>query len=201
MSFVEPQRVRRWLVSTAWCLALVLSTLATAAPTLAVPGMNRPAGRDAASGAPGWNPNRPPFRVAGIVVGPNMKLVQVIVPDASGRGGRAVTLKEGATLEGFLIKKIEKRQIYVEKGGSEIRLGLGNPHPLQEPPEPEEKGQIAHRATAPGGTASHSPADALKPPRREPAEAGPAGAGGPPEPPPETGHEGEVDAPPEANGG
>jgi hypothetical protein len=188
----RPQRARSWLVGAGLRLAVALSMLAAAAPIPAAPGSASLGARRAASATPYLNTGQPSFRVAGIIVGPHTKLVQVIVPDASGRGGRALTLKEGAIVEGFLIKKIERRQIYVEKDGSEIRLGLGNPRPLQEPPALEEKGR-AHGATAPGGTASRSPAEAS---HREP-----AGAGRPPEPPPHAGDAGVTGAPRQANGG
>jgi type II secretory pathway component PulC len=149
------------LLAAGSLVALLHPALGGAQPTPA-PGPNRATAHDASTAAAqGSNSAEPPFRVAGIVVGPHAKRVQLIVQEASGRGGRAVTLKEGASLEGFVIREIEQRQIRVEKDGREYRLGLSNPHPLQEPPplpSPAQAAKAPKPATsAPPGTASEAP--------------------------------------------
>jgi type II secretory pathway component PulC len=118
-------------LAVALVLSVACSRALAGAPSRAAAGV---AGHHIVPGSPRWNADEPPFRIAGIIVAPNARLVQIIILDATGRGGKALTLKEGSTLEGYRIKHIDQKQVLLEKDGKEIRASLGNPKPLQEPP-------------------------------------------------------------------
>lgn len=123
---------RRATVLAALLAVALPSSAQTEESSLVLPGDTSPEGAEVTQAPPsrGQAPANVPFRIAGIVVGPAAKRAQVVILDPSGRPTKVRTVREGSTVEGYVIAAIEAKYVDVERDGIVFTLTIDNPSPI-----------------------------------------------------------------------
>lgn len=80
----------------------------------------------------------PPFFIKGTVLSPGSRLAHVAVLDDAQREKLVQQVREGETLEGYRLARIENHRVYFERAGVVFFLPVGGSKSAAEPPVPAE---------------------------------------------------------------
>lgn len=80
----------------------------------------------------------PPFFIKGTVISPQSRLAHVAVLDDTRREKQTFEVREGESLEGYRLARIENHRVYFERDGAMFLLPVGGSTPVSEPPPPAD---------------------------------------------------------------
>lgn len=80
----------------------------------------------------------PPFFIKGTVLSPDSRLAHVAVLDDAQRERQVHQVREGETLEGYRLARIDNHRVYFERDGVVFLLPVGGSKPTTEPPMPAD---------------------------------------------------------------
>jgi len=80
----------------------------------------------------------PPFFVKGTVLSPDSRLAHVAVLDDAQREKQSYQVREGETLEGYRLARIDNHRVYFERDDVVFLLPVGGSKPATEPPVPAD---------------------------------------------------------------
>jgi type II secretory pathway component PulC len=80
----------------------------------------------------------PPFYIKGTVLSPDSRLAHVAVLDDAQNEKQSYQVREGETLEGYRLARVENHRVYFERDGVVFLLLVGGSKPETEPPPPAD---------------------------------------------------------------
>jgi type II secretory pathway component PulC len=80
----------------------------------------------------------PPFFIKGTVLSPDSRLAHVAVLDDAQRERQVHQVREGETLEGYRLARIDNHRVYFERDGVVFLLPVGGSQPALETPVPAD---------------------------------------------------------------
>ncbi len=80
----------------------------------------------------------PPFFIKGTVLSPESRLAHVAVLDDAQREKQSYQVREGETLEGYRLARIDNHRVYFERDGVVFLLPVGGSLAAAEPPVPAD---------------------------------------------------------------